>query len=64
MSVAKWITDQPVKGDVILESWVQFAAQISFNEFARYWSSQMNSVCDINIIHLLKLDVSGRKAHI
>lgn len=58
--VAKSTTVQSVKGGVLLESWVQFAAPTSLKKFVMCWP--FSSVYDS--AHLQKLDVSGWNAQI
>lgn len=60
--VAKSLTVQSVRDDILLEPWVWFAVRISLKEIATHWPSQTNSMYANS--HLLKSDVSGQKAQI
>lgn len=57
VSVARLVTAQSVKGDILVQSWVRFAAQTKFEEICNVWVVPNNSaVC--NSGRLLKSDVS------
>lgn len=58
--VAKSISVQYVKDDMLLQSWVQFVALASLKDFATPLAISDNSVNDS--APLLSLDVSGQKA--